>query len=178
MKRVLLLWWLLAAVHTLYAQQWTPSDSLRLQQLLEQEGEITIDRSLLAPSGGTPMMGTPQHDGSKPWLDFNVSLPSVSQEESVSKPRLTLRPYNTRVRYDWDPVYQREIAVNKDTWRSDPLSGFTSGLMARVSREPKAVPSGHDLMLLFTRDFWQFRQRRNRTRTLQVLQCYGKGQPD
>jgi hypothetical protein len=38
---------------------------------------------------------------------------------------LTLRPYTANTKYNWDPVYQKKITVNKNTWRSSPFYELT-----------------------------------------------------
>ena len=160
--------WLLIALPCC-AQEWTASDSLRLQRWLEQEGEVQLNPlPELDSSAGHQLM-----NADKPWLDFDASLPRLEQEHKP-KVRLTLRPYTTTTRYDYDPVYQRKIKVDKNTWRSNTLAGFQIQLMRRVAREPVVKPSGTDLMTLFTKDFWRFRARSARSRTQQVLKEYGR----
>lgn len=168
MKRLWIGLWLAIALPCC-AQEWTASDSLRLQRWLEQEGEIQLNPlpELDAP-GGHPLM-----DADKPWLDFDATLPRLEQEHKP-KVRLTLRPYTPTTRYDYDPVFQRKIKVDADTWRSHTLASFQLKLMQRVAREPAASPSGIDLMTPFTKDFWRFRARKARERTLQVLKEYDK----
>ena len=38
---------------------------------------------------------------------------------------LSLHPYKANTPYDWDPVYQKKITVNKNTWRSSPFYELT-----------------------------------------------------
>lgn len=167
MKKRLLIGLLLAIVLPCCAQEWTAQDSLRLSRWLEQEGEVKLaPLPELDTSVGSPMM-----DADKPWLYFDATLPQLNQEQKP-KVRLTLRPYSATTRYDYDPVYQRKIKVNENTWRSDPMAEFKCKLGARVAKEPVVKPSGLDLMTLFTRDFWRFRARKAGERTLQVLKDY------
>lgn len=151
------------------AQEWTVSDSLRLQRWLEQEGEIQVSPlpELDVPAGRLLM------DADKPWLEFDTTLPRL-EENRKPKVRLTLHPYSTTTRYDYDPVYQRKIIIDKDTWRNNPMAGFQLKLMARVAKEPAVKPSGIDLMTVFTKDFWRVRARAARQRTMQVLKDYGR----
>lgn len=138
-------------------QEWTAADSIRLSRLLEQEGELRL----------APLLESVD----KPWLDFDATLPNVTDIETP-KIRLTLRPYTANTHYDYDPVYQQKIKVDANTWRSDPLAKLKLGIYAQSHRQVTVQPSGHDLMLLFTRDFWRFRARASRKRTQQVLKSY------
>lgn len=152
------------------AQEWSANDSLRLQRWLEQEGEVPLHAlPELDTTTGTPLM-----DSRKPWLDFDTSLPKLQPQAERPKMRLTLRPYSASTRYDYDPVYQRKIKVDKDTWRSVPVAGFNrTAVVSGAAREPVQKPSGIDLMTLFTRDFWRFRARAASRRTHKVLKHYG-----
>ncbi len=58
----------------------------------------------------------------KPWMDFDTALPDLFQKKEEKKVVLTLRPYSANTRYDWDPVYQKKIVLNKDTWRGEMFS--------------------------------------------------------
>lgn len=122
---------------------------------------------------------------------------------------MTLRPYTTQTKYNWDPVYQKKIHVGKDTWRGDafyelkrqviytnwakhPLDAGpretleqieATGLRYRVTErvnnrmvgswQRSSSPTGLDFMKPFTRDFWNFKGRKRRARTLEVLKAYG-----
>lgn len=168
MKRLWIGLWLAIALPCC-AQEWTASDSLRLQRWLEQEGEIQLNP---LPERDVPG-GYPLLDAGKPWLDFDTSLPRIKQD-STPKVRLTLHPYTATTRYDYDPVFQRKIKVDEHTWRGHTLASFQFKLMQGVARESASSPSGIDLMTLFTKDFWHFRARRASARTLQVLKEYGQ----
>ena len=43
--------------------------------------------------------------------------------EALPKPKvvLSLMPYKANTRFNWDPVYQKKIRVDKNTWRGDPF---------------------------------------------------------
>ena len=30
-------------------------------------------------------------------------------------------PYKANTRYNWDPIYQKKIKIDKNTWRGDPF---------------------------------------------------------
>lgn len=177
MKYLWMLFGLFAGtVLPLCAQNWTLQDSLRLQELLENEGEIELNREALKVLQIQPQWGKPQTDEVKPWLEFDPTLPEPVIEEKP-RVRLTLRPYTTNTRYDWDPVYQKKITVTKDTWRGNSFSPFTRNVVRSAAQTGVNKPSGHDFLAPFTRDFWDFRGRKNRARTLQVLRFYGKTSP-
>ena len=137
-----------AAAH---AQQWTPEDSLALDRLLRQPGEIELSLDPLSPQG----------ESDKPWLDFDPSLPSAAPK-TVPKGFFTLKPYKANTPYNWDPVYQRWINIDKQTFEVPKLK-------ANLGQ----TPTGMDFMAIFTKDFWQVRKRRIRRRTLEVLNQYG-----
>ena len=111
-----LLW---LAVLPLCAQDWTKADSLRLQQLLQSEGEIILNLDILKEVE-EPLGGSPRAVESKPWLEVDETLPAV-QGVRPRKVKLTLFPYTANTPYNWDPVRQRKIKVDKNTWRNDPF---------------------------------------------------------
>ncbi len=126
MKQIILFWGLLCAVAIpLYAQDWTPQDSLRLHQLLNGEGEVKLNPDVLKEIGVDNPLGTPKASMDKSWLDFDTSLP-VMPRMPEKKVVLTLRPYTANTKYNWDPVYQKKINVNKNTWRGDPFYELTT----------------------------------------------------
>lgn len=201
---------LLAVALPLCAQDWTPQDSLRLDRLLNGEGEIKLNPDVLKEMGVPKMMGTQQMSTKKQWLEFNSILPDIPHTPK-KKVVLTLRPYTANTKYNWDPVYQKKIAINKNTWRGDPFYELkvqkiytdwakrpfdkgvresveqieATGLRYRVTERANnmAVGSwqgaggggigGLDLMTPFTKDFWNFKGRKRRARTLEVLRAYG-----
>ena len=67
-------------------------------------------------------VGTPRMSEEKRWM-----LPDESLPEALPKPKvvLTLMPYKANTRYNWDPVYQKKIRVNKNTWRGNPFYELT-----------------------------------------------------
>ena len=119
MKRFWYLYGLLwLAALPLCAQDWTKADSLRLQQLLQSDGEIILNLDILKEVDETPW-GSPKTVESKPWLEVDETLPAV-QGIRPRKVKLTLFPYTANTPYNWDPVRQRKIKVDKNTWRNDP----------------------------------------------------------
>ena len=97
-------------------------------------------------------------------------------------------PYKANTRYNWDPVYQKKIRVNKNTWRGDSFYElcrqrfYTNRTRSRKANEIRigedvsvcgGTISGLDLMAAFTKEFWNKTGRDNRIRTLEVLKTYG-----
>lgn len=126
MKQIIFFLGLLCAVaFPLCAQDWTPQDSLRLHRLLNGEGEVKLNPDVLKEIGVDTPLGTPKASMDKSWLDFDTSLPVMPQMPE-KKVVLTLRPYTANTKYNWDPVYQKKINVNKNTWRGDPFYELTT----------------------------------------------------
>ena len=115
---------LCAVTFPLYAQEWTPQDSLRLHRLLDGGGEMKLNPDVLKEMGVDAPLGSPKTDVSKTWMDFDASLPAMPRMPE-KKVVLTLRPYTANTKYNWDPVYQKKITVNKNTWRGDPFYELT-----------------------------------------------------
>lgn len=125
MKYIILFLGLLCTVaFPLYAQEWTPQDSLRLRQLLNGEGEVKLNPDVLKEIGIESPLGSQKMEETKSWLDFDASLPAMPQMPE-KKVVLTLRPYTANTKYNWDPVYQKKITVNKNTWRGNPFYELT-----------------------------------------------------
>ena len=121
---ILFLGLLFVVAFPLYAQEWTPQDSLHLRRFLSGEGEVRLNPDVLKEIGIDSPLGSPKEDMNKSWLEFDSSLPVMPQMPE-KKVVLTLRPYTANTKYNWDPVYQKKITVNKNTWRSSPLYELT-----------------------------------------------------
>ena len=111
---------LLVVVLPVCAQNWTPQDSLRLRRLLDGEGEIKLNPEVLKEMGVQEPLGKQQMSLERQWLDFNTTLPEIPNTPK-KKVILTLRPYTANTKYNWDPVYQKKIKIDKNTWRGDPF---------------------------------------------------------
>lgn len=111
---------LFAAVLPLCAQDWTPQDSLWLRRLLDGEGELKLNPKALKELEQEPYTDKLRMSEEKLWMDFNTTLPGI-REVPKKKVVLTLRPYNARTKYNWDPVYQKKINIDKNTWRGNPF---------------------------------------------------------
>lgn len=116
---------LLAVALPLCAQNWTPQDSVRLRLLLDGEGEIKLNPEVLKEMGISQPLGTPKISTEKDWLDFSTSMPEIPQTPK-KKIILTLRPYTATTKYNWDPVAQKKIKIDENTWRSDPFRELTT----------------------------------------------------
>ena len=97
--------------------QWTAKDSLNLQRMLEGEGEVKLNREAIKLIDFGKVIGAPGMSTAKSWMLPDESLPTILPEKK--KIVLTLYPYTANTRFDWDPVYQRKIKVDKNTWRGD-----------------------------------------------------------
>ena len=111
---------LLVVVLPVCAQNWTPQDSLRLRRLLDGEGEIKLNPEVLKEMGVQEPLGKQQMSLERQWLDFNTTLPEIPNTPK-KKVILTLRPYTANTKYNCDPVYQKKIKIDKNTWRGDPF---------------------------------------------------------
>jgi len=121
---ILFLGLLFVVAFPLYAQEWTLQDSLHLRRFLSGEGEVRLNPDVLKEIGIDSPLGSPKEDMNKSWLEFDSSLPVMPQMPE-KKVVLTLRPYTANTKYNWDPVYQKKITVNKNTWRSSPFYELT-----------------------------------------------------
>lgn len=121
---ILFLGLLFVVAFPLYAQEWTPQDSLHLRRFLSGEGEVRLNPDVLKEIGIDSPLGSPKEDMNKSWLEFDSSLPVMPQMPE-KKVVLTLRPYTANTKYNWDPVYQKKITVDKNTWRSSPFYELT-----------------------------------------------------
>ena len=121
---ILFLGLLFVVAFPLYAQEWTPQDSLHLRRFLSGEGEVRLNPDVLKEIGIDSPLGSPKEDMNKSWLEFDSSLPVMPQMPE-KKVVLTLRPYTANTKYNWDPVYKKKITVNKNTWRSSPFYELT-----------------------------------------------------
>lgn len=121
---ILFLGLLFVVAFPLYAQEWIPQDSLHLRRFLSGEGEVRLNPDVLKEIGIDSPLGSPKEDMNKSWLEFDSSLPVMPQMPE-KKVVLTLRPYTANTKYNWDPVYQKKIIVDKNTWRSSPFYELT-----------------------------------------------------
>lgn len=100
-----------------YAQEWTKEDSLRLRKLLDSDQELNLNQDAVRQIDFGSAVGTPRMSVEKKWM-----LPDESLPEALPKPKvvLSLMPYKANTPYNWDPVFQKKIRMDKNTWRGDP----------------------------------------------------------
>lgn len=155
---------LLGWVGVLCAQNWTSADSLRLQRLLEGEGEIKLNPEALRELEQN--FGQPKISEEKPWLKFDETLP-MGISEKDKKAKMVLRPYTGYTPYNWDPIRGCKIDIDKPTWKENILRGLDKMLVGA------AKPSGLDFMGIFTKEFWNRKIKKRRAATLEALKAYG-----
>lgn len=112
MKRILLLL-LLCPFALLVRAQWTAKDSLNLDRILQGKEEIKLNIDAVKQIEFDPF-GAPCVSEDKPWMRIDETLPEVRKKKKVV---LTLHPYKANTKYNWDPVYQRKINIDADTWK-------------------------------------------------------------
>ena len=144
--------------------QWTKEDSLRLKKSLKEGEELK-----------------PRVYEEKRWMRFDESLPRVISPSAVvesdtlyDKRRITGGKLPLQMLEVYKPVYAHlpldtlKIAME---FKLPPPEGISLGNGVRVNG---GTFSGLDLLQVFTREFWQFRKKRMRTRTMGVLEEYRK----
>lgn len=112
MKRILLLL-LLCPLASVVRAQWTAKDSLNLDRLLQGKEEIKLNIDVVKQIDFDPL-GAPRVSADKPWMHIDETLPEVRKKKKIV---LTLHPYKASTKYNWDPVYQRKIDIDADTWK-------------------------------------------------------------
>ena len=167
--------------------QWTAKDSLKLKRVLDGDGELHLNMEAVKLIDFGKVTGTPGLSTEKNWMLPDESLPSVLPQKK--KIVLTLRPYTAQTRFDWDPIYQKKIKIDENTWRGDPF--YAMKIQREYTNQIKhpmdgSIPigrsgvnvaggtiSGLNLMLLFEKKFWTVKANERRARTLEALKNYG-----
>src|SRR5574344_185041 len=197
-KEIVIILFLAVGIPSAKAQQWSKADSIKLNQILKGNKEININKAELQNI---------QFDNkiiNKPLLDpipLNNIRPDETLPSNASKKFiLTMYPYKPNTPYNWDPVLHCKIiqvngywepqnttehfndrarAYNMATGISSQIAGIKGlrGLKLGSVYIQGGTISGLDLMLLFEKRFWQFRQNETRKKTLEVLKNYGKAIP-
>ena len=104
-----------------YAQSskgWTVQDSVRLQKLLNSDKEIKINKDVVKMIDFGGAVSDPQMSTDKQWMNPDESFPDALPKSKVI---LSLMPYKATTRFNWDPIYQKKIRIDKNTWRGDPF---------------------------------------------------------
>lgn len=93
--------------------QWSKKDSLDLLRVLNTDGEIKLNPNVRIDFGS--FAGEQIMVDEKPALQFDTTLPKVFPEKKDIK--LSLSPYSVKTKFNYDPIYQKKIKVNRDTWK-------------------------------------------------------------
>jgi hypothetical protein len=181
--------------------QLNKSDSLKLNRILRGNKEIEINRNELKN------IRFDGHVINKPKLKpvdtkGEIKPDETMPEDAKKRPDLTMNPYKSETPYNWDPIYHCHLVLRKGEWvpqkrryiipadtiNVDSISNEVRRerfnkewhLMSNPMMGMSAVNGtigGIDLMGIFERRFWQFRQNRIRRRTLEVLKAYPTAKP-
>lgn len=114
-KRLILFLIVIPATLLARAQQWTLKDSLNLNRTLQKDGEIKLNMDVVKQID-FGLFNNPRSSNENPGLKYDESLPEVLKKKKII---LTLRPYTAHTKYNWDPIYQKKIKIDADTWRTD-----------------------------------------------------------
>lgn len=145
--------------------QWTKEDSLRLKKSLKEGEELKLNKEAVR-----------QIDLNAGAANPRVISPSavVESDTLYDKRRITGGKLPLQMLEVYKPVYAHlpldtlKIAME---FKLPPPEGISLGNGVRVNG---GTFSGLDLLQVFTREFWQFRKKRMRTRTMGVLEEYRK----
>lgn len=89
-----------------------------MRRLLDGEGEIKLNPEVLKEMEYRNLWANSRYRWSKMVrLDFNTTLPKYQIHRRRKLFFTLLRPYTATTKYNWDPVYQKKIKIDKDTWR-------------------------------------------------------------
>lgn len=161
--------------------QWTAEDSLRLRKSLEKGEELNLNKEAVKRIKFDNSAENPRMSNEKPWMRFDKSLPRVIAPSAVVESdslydsrRLSNRTLPFMMLETYKSTY---IPLPLDTLVTSmgmilpPPDGISLGNGVRVDG---GLFFGLDLLQVFTKDFWQFRKKRMRTRTISVLNDYSK----
>lgn len=191
------------------AQQLLPhNDSINLVRILNKEGEIKLNKSLIDQIDFGSLQQNPLTIGNKN-LEIDATLPTLSSDTVQSLNHyLVLRPYRMsnvyamcsasggqKFVYDSDNPFIKYNSMSNtpSNWAKSPLDpGLrksvveieATGLRYMIFADHlhgasgsawvgTSGPSGIDLLAIFTKDFWDFKGKKNRARTKEVLKAYG-----
>lgn len=163
-----------------YAQR-TAEDSLRLKKSLEKGEELKLNKEAVKSIKFDNSKENPRMSNEKSWMRFDESLPRVispsevvESDSSYNSRRLSDRKLPLMMLETYKLIY---IPLPLDTlhitmgMNLPPPEGISLGNGVRVDG---GLFFGLDLLQVFTKDFWQFRKKRMRTHTLEVLKDYNK----
>lgn len=133
---------------------------------LRTVSELQLNRDAVRSIDLSPKSSSLLPEAHKPWLEFDNSLPTLPKGHSDSI-RLTLYPYTANTPYNYDPVLRKYFKVYGVKERSRyPF------MEKKYLPAPVPLPHGVDLMKPFTKEFWQFKLKKNREKTRILLKEY------
>ena len=161
--------------------QWTAEDSLRLKNSLENGEELYLNKEAVKRIKFDNSAENPRMSNKKSWMRFDKSLPRViapstvvESDSSYDSRRLSNRtlPFMMLETYKstYVPLPLDTLVVSMGI-HLPPPDGISLGNGVRVDG---GLFFGLDLLQVFTKDFWEFRKKRMRTRTISVLKDYSK----
>lgn len=177
--------------------QWTKSDSLKLNRILNDKKEIQLNKSELQNIHldnhiiNNPLL--------KPIQINNIGPDETLPENAGKKIVLTMTPYKANTPYNWDPIFHCKIVQVNGQWepqngplhytdqsRATKLALNTTSIIAE-EKGLRGLQLGHsglyvnggnisglDLMFFLEKRFWDFKQNGIRKKTLDILKGYGK----
>lgn len=161
--------------------QWTSEDSLRLKKSLENGEELKLNKEAVKRIRFDDSAEDPRMSNEKSWMRFDLSLPkviapsAVVESDSLCGSRwLSDRTLPLMMLETYKPTY---VPLPLDTLKISmvihlpPPDGISLGNGVRVDG---GLFFGLDLLQVFTKDFWQFRKKRMRARTIDILKDYSK----
>jgi len=177
--------------------QWTKSDSLKLNRILNDKKEIQLNKNELQNIHldnhiiNNPLL--------KPIQINNIGPDETLPENAGKKIVLTMTPYKANTPYNWDPIFHCKIVQVNGQWepqngplhytdqsRATKLALNTTSIIAE-EKGLRGLQLGHsglyvnggnisglDLMFFLEKRFWDFKQNGIRKKTLDILKGYGK----
>ncbi len=160
-------------LYSLWGQEWTKEDSLRLSRVLEGGGELLLNPEAVGSirfERSSPELNKPMEVTESPAMKFNEELPGMEKPPR----RFTLRPYNPKTKYNEDPILAitgsavepRSVAMQLklDKLYSAIMVGNipVRGIVEKGTSGPEKTftyagvgVGGLDLMAPFTKAFWK-----------------------
>ena len=177
--------------------QWSKSDSLKLNRILNDKKEIQLNKNELQN------IHFNNHIINNPLLE-PIQINNIGPDETLpqnagKKIVLTMTPYKASTPYNWDPIFHCKLVQVNGQW--EPLNGpqhytdqsrattLASSITSKIAGEKglRGLQLGHsglyvnggnisgmDLMFFFEKRFWDFKQNSIRKKTLDILKGYGK----
>lgn len=140
-----------------YAQS-TAKDSLRLKNPTGNDEELKLNKEAVKRIKFDNAPENPRISEEKNWMRFDEILPTIIPPLAIND---SCGSDSTRL-----PLRKLKITMGL---KLPPPEGISLGNGIRVN---EGLISGLDILQVFTRDFWQFRKKQMRTRTLEVLKDY------